>query len=135
MVTVKSGNTTITGQDQLAGMTVGVQSKTTGETEVAKIQGAKMKSYPTFDLAFKDLTAGLIDAVVADKVTALAYVTLSPNSLKIVGSEFGMESYGIAVCNTKPDLLKKLNDALAALKADGTLASLNDKWLSKPVIQ
>jgi ABC-type amino acid transport substrate-binding protein len=39
------------------------------------------------------------------------------------------------VCNTKPDLLKKLNDALAALKADGTLASLNDKWLSKPVIQ
>ncbi len=135
VVTVKSGNNTITGQDKLAEMTVGVQNQTTSQTEVAKIQGAKMKVYPTFDLAFKDLQNGLIDAVVADKVTALAYVALNPNNLKIVGTEFGMESYGIAVCKTKTDLLKKLNDALAAVKSDGTISSLSDKWLSKPVIK
>jgi polar amino acid transport system substrate-binding protein len=135
VVTVKTGNTAITGPDKLVGMVVGVQNNTTSQTEVAKIQGAKGKVYPTFDLAFKDLLNGLIDAVVADRITAQAYVTANPNSLKIVGSEFAMESYGIALCNTKTDLQKKINDALAALKSDGTISSLSDKWLSKPVIQ
>ena len=135
VVTVKSGNTAITGPDTLVGMTVGVQNQTTSQTEVAKIQGAKMKVYPTFDLAFKDLQNGLIDAAVADKITALAYVNLSPNNLKIVGTEFAMENYGIAVCSTKTDLLKQLNDALAVVKSNGTLSALSDKWLSKPVIK
>jgi polar amino acid transport system substrate-binding protein len=135
VVTFKTGNTVITGQDKLVGATVGVQDKTTSQTEVAKIQGAILKIYPTFDLAFKDLQNGLIDAVVADKITASAYVNLSNNALKSVGTEFAMESYGIAVCKTKTDLLKKLNDALAAVKADGTISSLSDTWLSKPVIK
>ena len=37
--------------------------------------------------------------------------------------------YGIAVCNKKADLVTKLNQGIAAVKADGTLDKLIQKWI------
>ncbi len=63
---------------------------------------------------------------------ALTYVDVKPNDLKIAGDEFGTENLGIAICNQRADLLKKINDGLAAVKADGTLSELQKKWLKSP---
>jgi len=70
--------------------------------------------------------------VVADKLLALSYVTVKPNNLKVAGDEFAAEQYGIAICNQRTDLLKKINDGLANVKADGTLGKLQRKWLDSP---
>lgn len=134
VVVVKNGNVSISGRDQLSGMTVGVQKGSSSFTDAATIPGAKVKEYQSFDLAFQDLINGLIDSVITDKTTALAYANMQSNNLQIVGSEFAPEDYGIAVCSTNPDLLKKINDGLAAVKADGTLSSLTNKWLKNPII-
>ncbi len=132
VVVVKKGNIIITGRDTLAGMTVGAQKNTNSVNEIQQIPGAHLASYPTAEFAFRDLMEGLIDAVVADKLLALSYVDVKPNDLKIAGDEFGTEDFGIAICNQQADLLKKINEGLAAVKADGTLDRLQKKWLNSP---
>lgn len=131
VVVVKKGNLAITGRDQLAGMVVGSQKGTPGAAEIGKIAGAQFKSYDSFNLAFDDLIRGLIDAVVADNPLALSYVSVRPYNLKIVGDEFAAESYAIALCNQRAELVKRINDGIAGVKADGTLNSLVQKWIVK----
>lgn len=129
VVVVKKDNTDIQGRANLSGKTVGSQIGTTGAIEIEKIAGAKLKTYDSFDLAFQDLINGQIDAVVADNPLALGYVGKNAAKLKVVGEMFTSESYGIAVCNKKADLVTKLNQGIAAVKADGTLQKLIDKWI------
>jgi polar amino acid transport system substrate-binding protein len=134
VVVVKSGNATITGRDTLAGMTVGAQKGTNSASELAKINGVTVKLYASPDILFQEMINGLIDAAIADKMVALSYANNSANELKIVGDEFAVENYGIAICNQKPDLLKQVNDGLKAVKSNGTFNKLSQKWLKNPVI-
>ncbi len=129
VVVVKKDNTDIQGRANLSGKTVGSQIGTTGAIETAKIPGAKLKTYDSFDLAFQDLINGQIDAVIADNPLALGYVGKNADKLKIVGEMFTSESYGIAVCNKQADLVQKLNQGIAAVKQDGTLDKLIQKWM------
>lgn len=130
IVTVRKDNTSINSKNDLSGKTAGAQIGTTGAIEIQNIQGATLKTYDTYDLAFLDLINGQIDAVVADYPTALGFVGKNADKLKTVGDVFTNESYGIAVCKNKADLLKKINDALATLKSDGTVQNLEQKWLA-----
>ncbi len=129
VVVVAKGNDTIKTKDDLGGKTVGSQIGTTGAIEVGKIPGAKLKTYDSFDLAFQDLINGQIDAVIADNPLALGYVGKSPDKIKVTGPVFTSENYGIALCNKKADLVDKLNKGIAAVKADGTLDKLTQKWI------
>lgn len=131
VTTVRLDNTDITGPADLKGKTIGVQLSTTGQIEAEKIEGATVKPYDTVDLAFLDLANGQVDAVVADYPTTLNYVNKSKDKIKITGEVFTDESYGIAVCKDKTELLEQINKALADLKADGTLKKLEDKWLAQ----
>jgi ABC-type amino acid transport substrate-binding protein len=135
VVVVKKGNSTITGQDNLSGKTVGVQKNTSGAVEAGKITGIKLDVYSDPQVAFTDLTFGNIDAIITDKILALSYVNKAANDLKIVGKEFAIENYGIAVCTQEKDLLKKINDGLAVIKTNGILDKLIQKWLVDPMIE
>ncbi len=130
IVSVRADNTTINGPEDLKGLTVGVQASTTGEIEAKKIEGVTVKPYDAVDLAFLDLSNKQVDAVIVDYPTTFAYVAKSPDKIKTVGKPFTDEQYGIAICNKKADLQQKINTALAALKADGTVQKLETKWLS-----
>jgi len=131
VTTVRLDNTDINGPADLKGKTIGVQLSTTGQIEAEKIEGATVKPYDTVDLAFLDLSNGQVDAVIVDYPTTLNYVNKSKDKIKITGDVFTDESYGIAVCKTNTALLEKINKALAELKADGTLKTLEDKWLAQ----
>jgi len=128
IVTVRIDETEITGKDTLTGHVVGAQLGTTGDIE-SKNMGLETKAYDDIGLAFQDLMNGQIDAVIADNPLALSYVGKNAEKLKTVGEVFTDENYGIAVCNTKADLVEKINTALAALQADGTVDKLVEKWL------
>ncbi len=126
----KSKSTTILSKDDLGGKTIAAQLGTTGEIEAKKIADAEYKPYDSYDLAFLDLENGQIDAVIADYMTALQFIAKNPDKLVTVGQVFTDESYAIAVCNTKPELVEKLNTAITALIDDGTVATLEQKWLA-----
>jgi polar amino acid transport system substrate-binding protein len=129
VVTVRADNADIMGKDSLAGKTIGAQIGTTGAIEVGNITGATLKTYDDVGLAFQDLMNGQIDAVVADNPLALGYVGQNPDKLKTVGEVFTDENYGIAVCKTNTELLEKINKGLAAVKADGLVDQLIEKWI------
>jgi polar amino acid transport system substrate-binding protein len=129
IITVRIDNTDITDKDDLGGKVVGAQIGTTGSFEVEKIAGATLKTYDDIGLAFQDLINGQIDAVIADNPLALEYVGKNPDKLKTAGEAFTSEFYGIAVCKTNPELLAKINSGLAAVKAEGLIEELIEKWL------
>ncbi len=132
VVVVKKGNLTITGRDSLKGMTVGAQRGTNSAYEINQMAEVQAVVYPAAEFAFQDLAEGMIDAVVADKLLALSYVDVKPNNLKLAGEPFATESYGMAVCKYRSDLVEKINAALEQVKKDGTLEKLEKKWLSTP---
>lgn len=128
-VVVRKDTTGITGPESLSGKTIGAQIGTTGADEVSKIQGANLKTYDNYQFAFQDLINKQIDAVVVDNPIADSFVSKNSDKLVTVGNVFTSENYGIAVCNKNADLLKKINDGLTALKNDGSLKKLEEKWL------
>ena len=123
-------NNEIKSKDDLSGKVAGAQIGTTGSFEIEKIAGATLKTYDDIGLAYQDLMNGQIDAVVADNPLALGYVGEYPDKLKSVGEVFTEENYGIAICKTKPELQAKINEGLAAVKKEGLIEQLVEKWLS-----
>ncbi|MCC6146158.1 MAG: basic amino acid ABC transporter substrate-binding protein [Anaerolineaceae bacterium] len=128
IVVVAKDNADIQGKADLKGKKIGAQLGTTGEIE-GKAISAEYVAYDTIDLAFLDVISGQLDAVISDNPLALGFVGQYPDKLKAVGEVFTDENYGIAVCNKKPDLVKKINEGLAAIKSDGELDKITEKWL------
>jgi len=130
IIIIKSDDDSIKTKDDLNGKTIGAQLGTTGEIEAQAITGITYKPYDTYDLAFLDLANGQIDAVIADYPTALGFIAQNPDRLKTVGEKFTNESYGIAICNSRSDLLDLINPALQAVKDAGTIEQLAGKYLA-----
>ncbi|MFM7506887.1 MAG: basic amino acid ABC transporter substrate-binding protein [Rubrivivax sp.] len=116
---------------------VGVQTGTTGDEAVSKLLGKTSTSIKRFEstpLALKELESGGVDAVVADNGVIAHYVANNPGGkFKTVSDkEFVPEQYGIAVKKGNAELLGKLNQGLAAIKADGTYNQIFAKYFGAP---
>ncbi len=133
IIVVRSNNNDITGKDTLTGQ-VGVQIGTTGDIEVQKIKTATSKPYDDIGLAFQDLLNSQINAVVCDNSVALLYVGQNSGKIKLAGSPFTDESYGIAVAKSKPELLSKINSGLKSVIADGLIDTYSIKWFGAAII-
>ncbi|HOT91532.1 MAG TPA: basic amino acid ABC transporter substrate-binding protein [Anaerolineae bacterium] len=131
-IVVVRADSDITGPETLSGHTVGAQISTTGAFEVQKMSGVTLKEYDEVGLAFEDLVAGRIDAVVCDTPVAADFALQREEyraKLKIVGDSFTEEYYGILVQKGNTELLSKINKGLAAVKAKGLDKELQEKWL------
>jgi polar amino acid transport system substrate-binding protein len=111
--------------DDIKKLKVGVQTGTTGDEVVTKLQGknsTNIKRFESTPLALKELEAGGVDAVVADNGVVINYVTNNAGAkFKTVSDKaFQPEQYGIAIKKGNADLLGKINKGLADIKADGT---------------
>lgn len=130
IIAVAVDNTDINSQDDLKNKKIGAQLGTTGEIVAKAVEGVEYKAYDSIDLAFLDVMSGQLDAVISDNPVALGYVGQYPDKIKTVGDVFTDENYGIAVCNKKPELLEKINSGLAAVKSEGLIDQLTEKWLT-----
>lgn len=124
LIAVKA-NSKVTKFDELKKLKVGVQTGTTGDEVVTKLQGktsTNIKRFESTPLALKELESGGVDAVVADNGVVVNYVANNAGSkFKTVADKaFQNEQYGIAVKKGNADLLGKINKGLADIKADGT---------------
>jgi ABC-type amino acid transport substrate-binding protein len=121
----------ITTTDQLpSGSVIGVQKGTTGKdwaTENLEPNGMQIKTYTNAPDAFTDLEAGNITGVLNDEPSSEAEVESRPD-LKVVEPIDTGEHYGIAVAKNRPDILKGINDGLAAIVADGTYKQIFEKY-------
>lgn len=108
---------------------IGVCEGYTGEAYVQEdleIPEGNYRSYSSVSLALEELRSGGIDAIVFDNTSAVAAISTESNQgqFKLNETALTVEDYAIAVPKGKPELLKQINDALAALKAEGKLNEL-----------
>ena len=119
--------------DDLKKLKVGVQTGTTGDEVVTKLQGknsTNIKRFESTPLALKELEAGGVDAVVADNGVVINYVANNAGSkFKTVSDKaFAPEQYGFAVKKGNAELLGLLNKGLADIKADGSYDQIYAKY-------
>lgn len=83
---------------------------------------SKPQLYDTLDNAFIDLGNGRADAMISDKLPALTWLkTDLGKDFAIIGDEIDIDDkIAVAVDKGNDELLGKFNEALAAIKADGT---------------
>jgi polar amino acid transport system substrate-binding protein len=87
----------------------------------------RIKTFETFGAGLEALKAGDVDLVLSDSTAANGYVGASGGSLKIIGTPLGAEDFGF-IFPKGSDLVAPMNAAIAAMKADGTMDTLNQKW-------
>jgi polar amino acid transport system substrate-binding protein len=136
LIAVK-GNSKITRFDELKKLKVGVQTGTTGDEAVTKLQGknsSNIKRFESTPLALQELQAGGVDAVVADNGVVVHYVANnSASAFKTVSdATFAPEQYGIAVKKGNAELLGKLNQGLAAIQANGVYNQIYTQYFGAP---
>ena len=120
----------------LAGKVVGVQRGTIHQDFMeGEFPDVELKLYGTQDEAYLDLQAGRIDAVMADSA-AMDYGFLRTEQgegFGFFGKDYTMPKYhgegiGIAVRKGDDSLREALNDAIAAIRNDGTYDEIAKKY-------
>ena len=119
--------------NDLKALKVGVQTGTTGDEAITKLQGKispNIKRFESTPLALKELEAGGVDAVVADNGVVINYVANNPGGLfkTVTDRSFAPEQYGIALKKGNAELLALVNKGLAGIQADGTYQALHAKY-------
>ncbi|WP_436893678.1 arginine ABC transporter substrate-binding protein ArtJ [Siccibacter turicensis] len=119
--------------DQLKGKRIGMENGTTHQKYLQdKHPEVKTVAYDSYQNAIIDLKSGRLDGVFGDTAVVNEWLKTNPQlgtaTDKVTDPQYFGTGLGIAVRPDNIALLKKLNDALEAIKADGTLKKINDQW-------
>lgn len=110
---------------------VGAQPGTTNYDLAAELFGEDhIVAFDQYGLIVQALINGDIDATVMDNVAGEGYIGANPDALKLVGPELTAEELGFVFAKGS-DLVDPINQVLAAMKEDGTLDSIYDKWFGE----
>ncbi|MFC9918491.1 transporter substrate-binding domain-containing protein [Agromyces binzhouensis] len=135
VIVVNEGDTSISSFDDLAGKTT-AQSLTSNWYELATASGANVEAVEGWAQAVALLQQGRVDATVNDKLTFLDYVNTTPDAAieAAVETDESSES-AFALTQDKDALVAAIDEALAALAADGTLAEIGEKYFGADVTE
>ena len=118
--------------DDLEGKTIGVQTGTTGDIYASDYEGddagTKIERYNKGADAVQALKQGKIDCVIIDEQPAKAFVEKN-DDLKILDDVFADEEYAICIAKDNDELTQQFNQAIAELKADGTIDSIISNYI------
>jgi polar amino acid transport system substrate-binding protein len=92
-----------------------------------KEDNPRIKLFETFGATVQALKTGDVDMVLTDGTAGKGYVDASNGGLKLIGGPLGTEDFGF-IFPKGSDLVAPINQAIAALKADGSIEALNKKW-------
>ncbi|PVB63046.1 transporter substrate-binding domain-containing protein [Labrenzia sp. 011] len=87
----------------------------------------RIKLFETFGAAVQALKSGDVDLVLTDSTGGEGYVATNPDTFKLIGEPMGAEDFGF-IFPKGSDLIAPFNAAIASMRADGTLDTLNQKW-------
>lgn len=125
-IIVKSDSAIASSKD-LEGKTISCQEGTTGEQYLLDNNYA-IQSFKTGAEAVTALTSGKVQAVVIDDAVARALSAEQNGATKVLDEALTKEAYAIALQKGNDELTAEINSALEALKADGTLAKIFEKY-------
>lgn len=118
----------------IAGASVVAEKKSAGESVVQTDEAFKDANYTAVDTQAKvlmEIAAGTADIGVIDYVMTIGSIGEGTDyaGLEVVEAvDFAEEEYGIAFRKNSPETLKKFNEAIQELAADGTLKAIAEKY-------
>lgn len=130
---VKADNDTIHSFADVKGKKLG-QSLTSNFGKLAQENGATVVPVDGFNQSIDLLLAGRIDGTFNDSLSFFDFAKQKPDAkLKIAASQADADYSGILVRKGESQLVAAINQALAALKADGTYAKISLKYFNADV--
>ena len=132
---VKKDNDTITSFEDLKGKTT-ANSLASTYMELAESYGATVQGIDTLEETIQLLTAGRIDATLNADVSLYDYLNVHPDAdFKIVAQT--EEASHVAIPLRKGEasasLLEAINTAIDALRADGTLTEISERYFGQDI--
>ena len=111
---------------ELEGLRVGYQEETTSDiflTDFIEKNGITVETseYATVMNAYEDLAAGRLDAVISDSTVAARYIADPKYTQSWLQTEGEPELFGVCIPKDNTKLRDDINEAMAEIKADGTL--------------
>lgn len=126
--------------ESLSGMVIGAQSSTIHSIYAEeKFPSADLRLYPTPDEYVLDIDAGRVEAVIDDVIVLSEWLKSDDGAccklLTILASDPTISGVGagIAVRKGETELVDQFNDAIAAIRANGTYQAINDKYFDVDV--
>jgi arginine/ornithine transport system substrate-binding protein len=139
-IVLKKG-TKFTDAASIKGKKIGVLKGSTQEKYALgdlKPAGVIVNSYEAQDQVYLDIKSGRLDGTVADYMEVTGGFLSKPEGAKyeLVGPDLKMPQYfgygaGIALRKGEDKLKGELNEAIKAIRTNGTYKTLNDKYFAK----
>ncbi len=129
IVMVRDDEHAIKSPQDLAGKKVAMKTGTAAVDWLkANVKDVEIVMFPNIDYAYLELQTGRVDAAFHDTPNVMYYVaTVGKGKVKAVGSQVEAAPYGIAFPKGS-ELVGKVNEAIAKLKADGRYNAIYKKW-------
>lgn len=130
-VLIVPNDSEIDSMEALNGHSTAVQAETTADDYMKEHSaeiGVELYQYDKVINCFDDLKAGRVDSVFTDSVVASYYLGDEASNYKTVWENDELEPIGFCVKKGNDELTAKLEEAIDALYADGTLASIAEKY-------
>lgn len=127
---VRAGEDRFTGADDFAAgdFVIGTQLGTTNyDTAVELVGEGRVKPYEEFPFAVQALIAGDVDAVIIDETAGQGYQGENAEELDLIGESLSSDSLGF-IFPPGSELVEPINEALASMKADGTLDEISSRF-------
>lgn len=132
---VRGDNTDITSFEALSGKKA-AQTITSNFGKLAVQYGAELVPTDGFDQSIALVTQGRADATINDSLSFFDFKQQQPDAnVKIVATQADADFSGVLLAKGKPELVAAINEALAAIKADGTYATISQKYFGADVSQ
>ncbi|MEG0238052.1 MAG: ABC transporter permease subunit [Clostridium sp.] len=137
-IVVKKDNDSVKSFNDLKNKKVGVDLGSNYE-KIVKEKGKDLNvnviTYQNTDAAFNELLLGRLDAVVIDRVSAIATIKEKNLNLKLAGEPIDKieNAYPFVKDKKGEELVSQVDTALSAMRTDGTLKSISEKWLGMNV--
>lgn len=135
-ITVRKGNDSIKGVDDLAGKTVAVNLGSNFEQLLRQYDKDGKINIKTYDTGIEhDVALGRADAFVMDRLSALELIKKTGLPLELAGEPFEtIQNAWPFVNNEKGQKLQvEVNKALAEMRADGTVEKISAKWFGADI--
>jgi len=130
---VRGDNTDIKSFADLKGKKA-AQSLTSNFGKLAETNGAELVGTDGFDQSIQLLLTGRADATINDSLSFLDFKKHKPDAnVKIAAQEENADYSGVIVRKGDPELVAAINQALAAIKADGTYQKIADTYFGQDV--
>jgi ABC-type amino acid transport substrate-binding protein len=131
VLVTRTGMEAIRDVESLAGHSLAVEFGSEGDVAARawqrRLRDLAIVPCQSPDEALDQVAAGEVDAALVDHVSALRATGVGAG-LQIAGDPVTDEPYAVAVWGENRGLLRAIDQALAQLGEDGTLAALKDRW-------